>query len=207
MRSPTPIGSETGLTDALALDCEMVGVGPRGALSALARVAVVNSHGHVVYHSWARPAHAVTDYRTYVSGVREEDIRDAPSEAHVCAEVHRMIKGRTLVGHSIDCDLDALNVKDVRALELTVRDTAQYRPLCHGTGRPKKLRVLARNELGILIQQKGQEHHPVDDARAAMYLYLKHRAQWEAYATRVARSAKGRSKRSRRDFGAGFNRL
>lgn len=39
--------------------------------------------------------------------------------------------------------------------------------------RPKSLRQLAQEELGLVIQ--AGEHNPVDDARAALYLYLKHR--------------------------------
>ena len=38
---------------------------------------------------------------------------------------------------------------------------------------PQSLRVLASNILGLQIQEG--EHSPLDDARAALYLYLKHR--------------------------------
>ncbi len=43
--------------------------------------------------------------------------------------------------------------------------------------RPRALRVLAAQELGLTIQQG--EHTPVDDARAALYLYHKHQQEWE----------------------------
>jgi RNA exonuclease 4 len=39
--------------------------------------------------------------------------------------------------------------------------------------RPQALRTLAALQLGLEIQQG--EHSPVDDARCAMYLYLRHR--------------------------------
>ena len=38
---PQQLGDTEGLTPVLALDCEMVGVGPQGARSSLARCAVV----------------------------------------------------------------------------------------------------------------------------------------------------------------------
>jgi RNA exonuclease 4 len=56
----------------VALDCEMVGVGPEpNRDSALARVSLVNFHGHQVYDSYVQiPRNIeVTDYRTHVSGI------------------------------------------------------------------------------------------------------------------------------------------
>lgn len=60
----------------LAIDCEMVGVGPEGSESTLARVSIVNYHGTTVMDKFVRPRERVTDYRTWVSGVREEDLRN-----------------------------------------------------------------------------------------------------------------------------------
>lgn len=59
-----------------AMDCEMVGVGPEGVESTLARVSIVNYHGCTVLDRFVRPREKVTDYRTWVSGVREEDLRN-----------------------------------------------------------------------------------------------------------------------------------
>ncbi len=42
-----------------------------------------------------------------------------------------------------------------------------------GKLKPRALRHLASEMLGLTIQEG--EHSPVDDARAALYLYLKHR--------------------------------
>lgn len=63
----------------LAIDCEMVGVGPEGVESMLARVSIVNYHGAVILDRFVRPREKVTDYRTWVSGVREEDLRNGQS--------------------------------------------------------------------------------------------------------------------------------
>ena len=67
------------MTRVLALDCEMVGTGPDGARSALARVVVVNAAGNVVYDSFVRPVAAVTDYRTAVSGIRPHNLQARPA--------------------------------------------------------------------------------------------------------------------------------
>ena len=55
------------------MDCEMVGVGD-GQDSILARVSIVNHDGHALYDKYVKPREKVTDYRTFVSGVRPEDL-------------------------------------------------------------------------------------------------------------------------------------
>lgn len=67
------------LTRAVAIDCEMVGVGPDGEDSILARVSLVNQFGKCIYDKYVKPTEKVTDYRTAVSGIRPEDIKDGKS--------------------------------------------------------------------------------------------------------------------------------
>lgn len=52
----------------------MVGVGPNGYESALARVSIVNFHGHTLMDEYVRPREYVTDYRTDVSGITKEHL-------------------------------------------------------------------------------------------------------------------------------------
>lgn len=47
----------------------MVGVGPDGVQSALARVSVVNFHGAILLDRYVKPLERVTDYRTAISGI------------------------------------------------------------------------------------------------------------------------------------------
>lgn len=59
-----------------------------------------------------------------------------------------------------------------------LRDTARYPPLMRATAQGRKararsLRALALEHLGLVIQ--AGEHSPIDDARAALYLYHQHR--------------------------------
>ena len=62
----------------VGLDCEMVGVGKTGRRSILARVSVVDYDCAVLYDTFVAPTESVTDYRTRFSGVRQEDLKDAP---------------------------------------------------------------------------------------------------------------------------------
>lgn len=68
------------LTKALALDCEMVGVGPKGEESIAARVSIVNQYGKCVYDKYVKPTEPVTDYRTAVSGIRPENLKQGMTD-------------------------------------------------------------------------------------------------------------------------------
>lgn len=69
------------LTKALGMDCEMVGVGPTGEDSIVARVSIVNQFGKCVYDKYVKPTQQVTDYRTAVSGIRPENLKQGGSFA------------------------------------------------------------------------------------------------------------------------------
>uniref|UniRef100_A0A8C0JI98 REX4 homolog, 3'-5' exonuclease n=1 Tax=Canis lupus dingo TaxID=286419 RepID=A0A8C0JI98_CANLU len=97
-----------GLTRALAMDCEMVGAGPKGEESVAARVSIVNQYGKCVYDKYVKPTQPVTDYRTAVSGIRPENLKQGEKFEVVQKEVADMLKGRILVGHALHNDLKVL---------------------------------------------------------------------------------------------------
>eukprot|EP00850_Spirogloea_muscicola_P008115 SM000042S15382 [mRNA] locus=s42:671966:673997:- [translate_table: standard] len=183
-----PRSQDASVTKLLAMDCEMVGVGRDGKRSMLARVAIVNAHGNVVLDKHVRPLELVTDLRTAVSGVQWRHLnkhsgwRPAAVVADLAAkdfwevqrEVAGLLKGRVLVGHALHNDLKALLLSHPKR---DTRDTQRYKPLRGKRGQARALRHLAAEVLGATIQQ-GQ-HSPVEDARAALYIYLHHRPAWE----------------------------
>ena len=97
-----------GLTKAISMDCEMVGVGYKGSDSVLARVSIVNHFGHCVYDKYVKPREKVTDYRTAVSGIRPSDIENANNFKEVQKEVSDILTNRVLVGHAIRHDLKVI---------------------------------------------------------------------------------------------------
>ncbi|RPD72486.1 ribonuclease H-like protein [Lentinus tigrinus ALCF2SS1-7] len=159
----------------LALDCEMVGVGIEGSESALARVSLVNFHGHTVLDVIVRPKERVVDYRTEFSGIRPSDMVHARPFEEVQKEVSELLKDRILVGHAVHNDLKALLLSHPRP---QTRDT-QILAYKHkvSRGRRPALRHLVKQELGLTIQ--GGEHSSVTDARATMALFRLHRRTWE----------------------------
>lgn len=161
----------------LAIDCEMVGVGPDGTTSALARISIVNFHGQVIMDKYVRPAERIVDYRTEFSGIRPHHMREAVKLREVQEEVCELINGKILVGHSLINDFKVLMINHPRRL---VRDTAKYRPFRSlSKGKTPGLKRLAQEVLGLTIQQG--EHDSVDDARVAMLLYRAHKDVWENY--------------------------
>lgn len=157
----------------LAIDCEMVGVGETD--SALARVSIVNYHGHQIYDSFVQPKEPVTDYRTFVSGITPQLLRSARSLEVVQADVARLLDDKILVGHAVRNDLDALLLGHPRR---DIRDTSKHKPFRKlAGGRTPGLKRLAREILGVDIQ--GGEHSSVEDARATMLLFIREKEEFE----------------------------
>lgn len=128
------------LTKVLALDCEMVGIGNEGKESALARVSIVNQHGECIYDKFVLPGEEVTDYRTSFSGIRPHNLKNgiiviigenkafiqlnilAIQLGIVCHEVAEILKGRILIGHGLNHDLEVLMIKHPKS---NIRDTSR----------------------------------------------------------------------------------
>lgn len=159
----------------VAIDCEMVGVGPGGHESALARISVVDFHGRQIYDSYVKPVERVTNWRTAVSGISQKEMRFARDFSEVQKEVDNIIKDRILIGHDIKHDLDALKLSHSPR---NIRDTAKYPPFKkYGNGRKPALKILAKEILGIDIQSG--PHSSTEDARATMLLFRKHKSGFD----------------------------
>lgn len=156
----------------IALDCEMVGYGPDSDRdSMLARVSVVNYHGHQVYDSFVRPTVPVTDYRTAISGIEPRHLKPdvARPFKEVQSDIRTLLQGRILVGHALKNDLKALILGHEKRM---IRDTSKYsgfRALAPIPKRTPGLKYLAEKLLGVQIQTG--RHSSVEDARATMALF------------------------------------
>ncbi|KAI5889847.1 ribonuclease H-like protein [Schizophyllum commune H4-8] len=197
---------KTALTEAhkqpgkyLAMDCEMVGVGPEGTESSLARVSLVNFHGAVLLDVFVRQRERVTDYRTHVSGVRERDMIGARPFEEVQKQVAALLADKILVGHAVHNDLQALLLSHPRA---QTRDTQFFAGKLRLVRSSRvALRALVQQELGMAIQ--AGEHSSVTDARATMAVFRIHRRAWEAWAAAQARKrAQSESKGNKRRHGS-----
>ena len=79
------------------------------------RVSIVNYNGVVVYDKYVRPEGRVTDFRTWVSGVRPENLLEkngAISYQQAIKDTHRILNScKQIVGHSLQHDFKVLNYK------------------------------------------------------------------------------------------------
>lgn len=79
------------LSTVVALDCEMVGTGPGGRYSELARCSIVDYHGNILYDKYVQPCRPVTDYRTPWSGIQKHHLLNATPFAQAREEVRSML--------------------------------------------------------------------------------------------------------------------
>jgi len=166
----------------VALDCEMVGIGPNGRKSSLARVTIVTWDEKVLFDEVIRQDEEVTDYRTFVSGITASVLEEAEMDIAACkSRVLEILEDKILVGHGLKNDLRVLGISHPWYM---TRDTAKYEPFMKvrfddGVLWPRSLKELAEEKLNKKMQVDGEPHCPVVDAVAALDLYRLVRRKWE----------------------------
>ncbi|KAG0334157.1 3'-5' exonuclease [Podila horticola] len=160
----------------VGIDCEMVGVGPEGIQSALARVSIVNFYGVTILDLYVRPVEFVTDFRTAVSGIAPKHLVGAIEFKDAQKQVADIIEDKIVVGHAVHNDFKALLLDHPQRL---IRDTSRYQPFrALSKGKTPSLKKLALEILGIKIQDGS--HSSVEDARITILLYRKHKEAWDS---------------------------
>ncbi|XP_075032258.1 interferon-stimulated 20 kDa exonuclease-like 2 [Calonectris borealis] len=166
----------------VAIDCEMVGTGPGGRTSDLARCSIVGYQGDVMYDQYIRPAAPIVDYRTRWSGIRRQHMANAVPFGKAQREILRILSGKIVVGHAIYNDFKALKYFHPKAL---TRDTSKIPLLNRKGGFPENtaisLKRLVKELLHKDIQVGKSGHSSVEDARATMELYKVVEAEWEQH--------------------------
>ncbi|XP_063781845.1 apoptosis-enhancing nuclease [Pseudophryne corroboree] len=156
----------------VAIDCEMVGTGPGGRISELARCSVVDYKGDVVYDKYITPELPITDYRTRWSGITKRHMKDAVSFKTAQKEILQILKDKRVIGHAVHNDFKVL--KYFHPTEQT-RDTSKLAVLNQIAGLPARqnasLKCLAWHILHKKIQMGRKGHSSVEDAQTCMELY------------------------------------
>uniref|UniRef100_A0A8C4QJZ8 Exonuclease domain-containing protein n=1 Tax=Eptatretus burgeri TaxID=7764 RepID=A0A8C4QJZ8_EPTBU len=163
----------------VALDCEMVGTGPKGCHSALARCSIVASNGDVIYDQYVQPEAPITDYRTPWSGITARHLRHAIPYKAAQKDIAATLRGKIVVGHSL--------LNDFRAIGFILpkpqtRDIASCVALRKRAGisstMPVSLKRLTKLILNRNIQVGNKGHCSVEDARATMELFQLVESTW-----------------------------
>ncbi|KAJ8398420.1 hypothetical protein AAFF_G00426750 [Aldrovandia affinis] len=174
---PPPFGNPLKY---LALDCEMVGTGPKGQLSELARCSIVSYNGDIVYDKYIMPTRPVTDFRTRWSGIRRQHLCNATPFVQAKKEIVKILAGKVVVGHAIHNDFKSLSYSHPAGL---TRDTSRIPLLNKKAGlpemQPASLKRLTKALFNQDIQVGNKGHSSVEDAKATMELYKIVEVEWE----------------------------
>ncbi|XP_069480395.1 apoptosis-enhancing nuclease-like [Ambystoma mexicanum] len=179
-RPSSPCPPRTSPAKCVAIDCEMVGTGPGGKVSELARCSVVNYAGDVIYDKYIMPEMPIFDYRTRWSGITQQDMKDAIPFIIARKEITAILKDKLVIGHALHHDFQVLKYFHP---SIQTRDTSKMPLLNQKAGLPVKatvsLKTLALQLLHKRIQVGKEGHSSVEDAFAAMELYRLIEDQWE----------------------------
>ncbi|EIM92605.1 uncharacterized protein STEHIDRAFT_46712 [Stereum hirsutum FP-91666 SS1] len=180
----------------LSLSCTVVGVGPGGSTSMLARVAITDFRGENIYERYVAPTLQVTDYRTGVTGITEEHLSrysifplrrpvidpcyagTAYKFSQVQRQVADIIRNKTIVGHQLWNDLSVLGIPHPA---VDTRDVALYQPFRNALNSPNHI-VGLQSLCWHLMRRRCQDgqQNPIENARAALDLYRSHGTEWES---------------------------
>ncbi|CAH6902707.1 interferon-stimulated 20 kDa exonuclease-like 2 [Phodopus roborovskii] len=166
----------------VAVDCEMVGTGPKGRVSSLARCSIVNYNGDVLYDDYILPPCHIVDYRTRWSGIRKCHMVNATPFKIARSQILKILTGKIVIGHAIHNDYKALQYFHPKSL---TRDTSQIPLLNRKADCPENvtlsLKHLTKKLLNRDIQAGKSGHSSVEDAQATMELYKLVEVEWEQH--------------------------
>lgn len=96
----------------LLVHVSVVGVGPGGQRSVVARVSIVDYFGRCLLDTFVKVEEKVTDYRHHITGITAGDLtsKKAMSFGKCRATVIKLIRNKILVGHGLDNDFAALGI-------------------------------------------------------------------------------------------------
>lgn len=152
----------------VSLDLETTGTDP--ARDTIVEIGAVKFRGEEVldeFSTLVNPGRPIPHEITVLTGIRNEDVEDAPRLATVLPRLAAFVGDRTVIGHSVDFDLAFLHRHGV-LLANRCLDTFKLASLLAPDARRYSLGELAR----LLGFSPPVSHRALDDARTVQQLFL-----------------------------------
>lgn len=148
-----------------ALDCEMCQTSL--GVHEITRVSVVNEQYESVYETFVKPENKITNYMTPFSGITAEMLRDVTKTLReVQEDMEKLLPADAiLVGQSLNVDLNCMKL-----MHPYVIDTSVIFNISGERKSKSKLKTLAREFLGEVIQNNERGHDSIEDSAASMKL-------------------------------------
>ncbi|MCA9883901.1 MAG: 3'-5' exoribonuclease [Anaerolineae bacterium] len=124
------------------------------------------------YSTLVNPGFAIPQETTYITGIEQKDLRNAPTLAAILPDIAHFIGDAPVIAHNANFDVSFLKRFGLLSGNLAI-DTIEVASIINPT--------LPSYSLGSLVEQLDIElenaHRALDDARATAYLYIK---MWRA---------------------------
>lgn len=150
----------------VALDCEMaLGI---DNLNHLTRIAIVNYCGEVLIDEFIKPEVLIKDYRTAITGITQQMLESSKPFSFYRPMIQQILNGVSVVGHTLEKDFEVL--PGVLVPYSQIREISDFPTYKKNDQHRNSLKNLTKKHLNIIIQEG--EHSPVEDATAALFLFL-----------------------------------
>ncbi|WP_449354159.1 3'-5' exonuclease [Virgibacillus natechei] len=145
-------------------------------------IGVVVANEHEVldeFYSLINPLMGFTSFNTYIHGITEEDVADAPTFPQIWPTLHKYLSENTVVAHNASFDMSVLR-QTLDYFNLTYPDM-DY--LCTANISKRVWPDLINHKLNTLAAHHGiafEHHHALEDARVAAKILMKAFSTYQA---------------------------
>lgn len=158
----------------IVIDLETTGHSPDDGdkIIEIGMVVINNDKITDTYSSFFQPKQSIPPFIAHLTGITNEDVKDAPLFEEEAAQIVRMFKGSYLIAHNVPFDLGFLNKELAQVgfeqLSIPVIDTVELSRILYPQAGSYKLEQLAE----YLNITHDQPHRALSDAYVTAHLFL-----------------------------------